>query len=91
MTTSIIKILSCSIYIAKQQNYKILEILLKDYVKNKYTKSQYLFIILLSACYKENNIFVNDSFYKILEKYIILFRNQLCRQLIFHDASLLIS
>ena len=85
MSGSLIKILSCSIYIAQQQNKKILTILLKDYAKTQVSHTQFLFILMLVLCYEDNNSFINDNFYKILEKYIYIFGNHLCRQLIVKD------
>ena len=85
MSISLIKILSCSIYIAQHQNKKILTILLKDYAKTQVNYTQFLFILMLVARYEDNNIFINETFYKILEKYIYIFGNHLCRQLIVRD------
>ena len=83
MSTSLIKILSCSIFIAQQQNKKMLTILLKDYAKTLVNHTQFVFILILVLCYENHNIFINDTIYKILEKYIYIFGNNLCRQLIF--------
>jgi hypothetical protein len=83
MSISLIKILSCSIFIAELQNKKNLAILLKDYAKSRVTSQQFIFILLLTILYKKNNIFVNDNFYKILYRYIHLYEKELCRQLIF--------
>ena len=47
MSINLIKILSYSIFIAQNQNNKILTILLKDYVKIRVNKRQFLFILML--------------------------------------------
>ena len=82
MSISLIKILSCAIFIAERNKNKILTILLKDYAKAKVSKSQFIFILLLVVCYKENNIFENEIFYKLLSIYIKLYSNNICRSLI---------
>ena len=82
MSISLIKILSCSIFIAQQQNNKILTILLKDYTRTHVSSNQFIFILMLVVCYKDNNIFINDNFYKILDIYIYMFGNYLCKSLI---------
>ena len=82
MSISLVKILSCSIFIAQKQNKKILATLLKDYAKTQVNNTQFIFILMLIVCYEDNNIFINDTFYKILEKYIDIFGNHLCRYLI---------
>ena len=75
------RILSCSIFIAERHNNKILVILLKDYAKTKVTKSQFMFVLMLVVCYRENNIFINDNFYKLLSAYITVYSNSMCRSL----------
>jgi hypothetical protein len=82
MSFSLVKILSCAIFIAERNNNKILTILLKDYAKTKVTKSQFIFIMMLAICYRENNIYQNDSFYKLLLVYITLYSSSICRTLI---------
>ena len=84
MSNSIIKILSCAIFIAQQQNKKILTILLKDYAKTKVTHTQYIFILILVICYENNNIFENYRFYQILDKYIYIFSNHLCKYFLYY-------
>jgi hypothetical protein len=79
MSVSLIKILSCSIFIAKQQNNKILSILLKDYAKTQVTQTQYIYIMMLVMCYEDNNIFKNDKFFRILDIYINIYGNHLCK------------
>lgn len=86
MSFSLVKVLSCAIFIAQQQNNKILSVLLKDYAKTQVTQTQFIFIVMLVLCYKDNNIFRNDMLYNVLEKYIYVFGNHLCRQLIFIDS-----
>lgn len=82
MSFSLVKILSCAIFIAERNNNKILTILLKDYAKTKVTKSQFIFIMMLAICYRENNIYQNDCFYKLLLVYITLYSSSICRTLI---------
>ena len=82
MSVALIKILSCSIFIAETQDKKILAILLKDYAKTQVNKSQFLFILMLAICYKEYNIFQNHSFYKILSSYINSYTNCICKSLL---------
>jgi hypothetical protein len=83
MSISLIKILSCSIFLAQQQNKKILTTLLKDYAKSKVRPNQYIFILLLVVCYEDNNIFRDDRFYQILDKYIYIFGNYLCKYFLY--------
>ncbi len=82
MSFSLIKILSCAIFIAERNNNKILTILLKDYAKMKATKSQFIFIMMLTICYRDKNIFENENFYKLLSIYINVYSNIICRALI---------
>lgn len=82
MSLSLIKILSCSIFIAETHKKKILVTLLKDYAKTKVSKSQFIFILVLAICYRENNIFINEKFYKILLAYITLYSSNMCRSLL---------
>ena len=63
MSISLIKILSCAIFIAERNKNKILTILLKDYAKARMSKSQFIFILLLVVCYRENNIFINGPYH----------------------------
>ena len=83
MSISLIKILSLAIFISQQQNKQILTILLKDYAKTRVTRMQYIFILILVMCYTDNNIFRNDIFYQILDKYIYLFSNHLCKYFLY--------
>ena len=82
MQFSLIKILSSLIFIAETHNKIILTILLRDYVKSRVNKTQFIFIELLVYCYKEKNILLNDPVYKILEKYICINEENLCKKLI---------
>jgi hypothetical protein len=83
MTHSFIKILSCSIFIAEMYNKKVLAMLLKDYARTKVTQSQFILILMLTSCYRENNIYRNDSLYKILVAYMEMYENSISRALIF--------
>ena len=47
MSFSLIKIISCAIFIAEKNNNKILTMLLIDYAKTRLSKSQYIF-----SCYQ---------------------------------------
>ena len=84
MSVALIKILSCSIFIAEMQDKKILAILLKDYAKTRVNKSQFLFILMLAICYREYNTFRNHNFYKILSVYINLHANCICKSLLLY-------
>jgi hypothetical protein len=83
MSISLIKILSYSIFIAEKQKKSILVILLKDYAKTKVNKTQFIFILMLIVCYEENNIFINNKVYQLLYKYIEIYENQICKQLLY--------
>ena len=83
MSISLIKILSCSIFIAQKLDNKILVILLKDYAKVKVSKTHFIFILLLVACYKRDNIFEKTAFYKILDAYITIHGNKLSKYLLY--------
>jgi hypothetical protein len=82
MSASLIKILSYSIFIAERQKKPILVILLKDYAKTKVTKTQFIFILILAICYKEN-MNSNNKFYIFLSKYIEIYGNKICKHLLY--------
>ena len=82
MSFSLIKIISSAIFIAEKNNNKILTMLLIDYAKTRLSKSQYIYILMLSMCLHEKNIFENEIFYKLLTIYIELHSTKLCRSLI---------
>ena len=83
MSFSLIKILSSSIFIAKQQNKTILAILLKDYAKTIVKPNQFILILILVICYEKNNIFLKDPLYKIIDQYISINSNSLCKKLLY--------
>lgn len=83
MSISLIKVLSCAIFIAKKYNNKILTILLKDHAKDKLSKEHYIFVLLLVACYEKDNIFADWDIYKILDAYIYIHGNKLCKHLLY--------
>jgi hypothetical protein len=87
MSLSIIKILSCSIFIAEKQNNKILSILLKDFFKIQLPKKQYLFILFIVESLKDKNIFINDLFYKIIDIYIHHYGNRLSKYLLYYEIN----
>ena len=86
MSVSLIKILSCSIFIAQKQNNNILTMLLKDYAKTQVNKTQFILILMLTLCYQNNNIYKDQVFYQILDKYIYIYRNQLCKYFLYNSV-----
>ena len=84
MSISLIKVLSCSIFIANKYNNKILVILLKDYAKTRVNKTQFLFILMLAICYEDNHFFKDDIIYKILDRYIYIHGNKLCKHFLYN-------
>jgi len=83
MSISLIKILSCSIFIAKKKDNKILATLLKDYAKKKLSNIHYIFTLLLVGCLDKENIYSKYAFYKILDAYITVHGNKLCKHLLY--------
>ena len=83
MSTSLVKILSYSIFIAERQNNNILATLLKDYARARVSKLKFLFMLMLVASYKENTISVDDDkYYRFLSLYINSNANQICKTLL---------
>lgn len=82
MSTFLVKFLSYAIFIAEQQNRKVLVLLLKDYARTKVTKTQFIFILMLLVSYKKNILLVNNEFYKVLFVYIDTHANNICKTLI---------
>ena len=83
MCVSSLKIFSCLIFIAKQKNFILLTLLLKEYIKTKVSPTQYIFILMLVKCYENNNIFIDHNFFKILENYIHVHSEIICKHLIY--------
>ena len=87
MSLSLIKILSCCIFIAQEQNNKILAILIKDYAKTIITNKEFALLLFFVACYKKENIFKHQLFYRILDKYLDIYSNHICKHLIYYDIN----
>ena len=77
MSISLIKVLSCSIFIAEKHNNMILASLLKDHTKTCVNKTQFIFILMLVLCYKKHNIYENNMSFQLLDRYIYIYGNQL--------------
>ena len=60
MAAGFIKLMSISIFIAKQLENKILEILLSDYAQTKTTPKQFLLMRLLIYSYSKNENILNQ-------------------------------
>jgi len=84
MSYSLIKILSITIYVAENQNKKILVSLLHDYTKTHINKKQYIFLQMLIKSYKESDVVKKNTFYKIIDNYIQHFGPRLCKYLLYN-------
>lgn len=84
MSYSLIKILSISIFVAKNLNHNILVTLLEDHTKSKVNKKQYIIVLMLVKSYEKKNILETKPIYKIINNYIKHFGDKLCQYLLYN-------
>ena len=82
MTLSLIRILSITIFIAQQQDNKILTILLYDYAKPLLSKKQFILLKILVVSYKENKLLMSQPLYLFINQYLIKHSNKVCKNLL---------
>jgi hypothetical protein len=83
MAAGFIKLMSISIFIAKQLENKILEILLSDYAQIKTSPKQFILIRLLCHCYSKNEDILNQPIYLILKRHIENNPGEICKRLLY--------
>jgi hypothetical protein len=83
MAAGFIKLMSISIFIAKQLENKILEILLSDYAQTKTSPKQFLLIRLLSYSYSKNENILNQPIYLILKRHIERNPGEICKRMLY--------
>ena len=83
MAAGFIKLMSMSIFIAKQLENKILEILLSDYAQSKTSPKQFLLIRLLSYSYSKNEDILNQPIYLILKRHIESNPGEICKCMLY--------
>jgi hypothetical protein len=83
MAAGFIKLMSMSIFIAKQLENKILEILLSDYAQSKTSPKQFLLIRLLSYSYSKNEDILNQPIYLILKRHIESNPGEICKGMLY--------
>ena len=65
-----VKVYSITYFIIKKYDLKLLSTLYKEYLLNKISKQQFIFILLLCESYKKNNIYQSTVLYKFIDNYI---------------------
>ena len=83
MAAGFIKLMSISIFIAKQLENKILEILLSDYAQTNTSPKQFLLIRLLSYSYSKNENILNQPIYLILKRHIESNPGEICKHMLY--------
>ena len=85
MAAGFIKLMSISIFIAKQLENKILEILLSDYAQTKTSSKQFILIRLLSYSYSKNENILNQPIYLILKRHIESNHGEICKRMLLFE------
>ena len=83
MTAGFIKLMSISIFIAKQLENKILEILLSDYAQTKTNTKQFILIRLLSYSYSKNEDILTQPIYLILKRHMESNSGEICKHMLY--------
>ena len=84
LSYSKIKVYSITCFITNKYNLKLLSTLYKEYLLNKITKKQYIFILLLCESYKRKNVHQYTLLYKFIDNYIVNHNTKFFNKLIFH-------
>ena len=83
MAAGFIKLISMSIFIAKQLENNILEMLLSDYAQTKTSPKQFLLVRLLSYSYSKNKNILDQPIYLILKRHIQSNPGEICKRLLY--------
>ncbi len=78
-----VKVYSITYFIIKKYDLKLLSTLYKEYLLNKISKQQFIFILLLCESYKKNNIYQSTVLYKFIDNYIKYHNTKFFEKLIF--------
>ena len=78
-----VKVYSITYFIIKKYDLKLLSTLYKEYLLNKISKQQFVFILLLCESYKKNNIYQSTVLYKFIDNYIKYHNTKFFEKLIF--------
>ena len=83
LSYSKIKVYSITCFIINKYDLKLLSTLYKEYLLDKITKKQYIFVLLLCESYKKKNIYQYTLLYKFIDNYIIYHNTKFFNKLIF--------
>ena len=83
ITYSKVKVYSITYFIIKKYNLNLLSTLYKEYLLNRISKNQYIFVLLLCESYKKNNIYKSTILYKFIDNYICNHNTKFFNKLIF--------
>ena len=83
ITYSKVKVYSITYFIIKKYNLTLLSTLYKDYLLDRISKTQFIFIRLLCESYKKNNIYQSTILYKFIDNYICNHNTKFFNKLIF--------
>ena len=78
-----VKVYYITYFIIKKYDLKLLSTLYKEYLLNKISKQQFIFILLLCESYKKNNIYQSTVLYKFIDNYIKYPNTKFFEKLIF--------
>ncbi len=78
-----VKVYSITYFIINKYDLKLLSTLYKEYLLNKISKQQFIFILLLCEYYKKNNIYQSTVLYKFIDNYIKYHNTKFFEKLIF--------
>ena len=78
-----VKVYSITYFIIKKYDLKLLSTLYKEYLLNRLSKQQFIFILLLCESYKKNNIYQSTVLYKFIDNYIKYHNTKFFEKLIF--------
>ena len=83
ITYSKVKVYSITFFIIKKYNLNLLSTLYKEYLLNRISKNQYIFVLLLCESYKRNNVYQSTVLYKFIDNYIKYHNTKFFEKLIF--------
>ena len=83
ITYSKVKVYSITFFIIKKYNLGLLSTLYKEYLLNRISKNQYIFVLLLCESYKRNNVYQSTVLYKFIDNYIKYHNTKFFEKLIF--------
>ena len=83
ITYSKVKVYSITYFIINKYKLNLLSTLYKDYLRNRISKNQFIFVLLLCESYKKNNIYQSTILYKFIDNYICNHNTKFFNKLIF--------